>query len=88
MSKLTRLYLGLGLGFLVVGILFATDVLDPGDVPAFYVTLPLGAVFLGLFAICYMLDKESERYDAEHRRPEVKTERENGTAASLHLARS
>ena len=66
MSKLTKLHLVLGLVFSAVGLLFAADVLKAGDVPACHLALPLGAVFLGLFAICFMLDKESARYDAEH----------------------
>ena len=33
----------------------------------FYVALPLGAIFLGLFLISRLLEKETALYDAEQR---------------------
>jgi len=66
MSKLTKLYLGLGVAFSIAGILINMGVIDTGDVSAWYMTLPLGAVFIGLFVIWLLLDKESARYDAEN----------------------
>jgi hypothetical protein len=66
MSKLTKLYLVLGVLFSLAGILFNADVLGTGGVTACYVALPLGAVFLGLFIVCRMLGQEAARFDAEH----------------------
>jgi hypothetical protein len=66
MSKLTKLYLSLGVVFSIAGILFNLDVINTSDIPALYTTLPVGAVFLGMFFICYMLGKESVQFDAEH----------------------
>lgn len=66
MSKLTTIYLGLGVVFSIVGILFNADVISTGDIAACYVALPLGAVFLGMFILWNMLGKEAARFDAEH----------------------
>lgn len=65
MSKLAKTYLVLGVVCSVVGILLDADVIDASDLPAVYVALPLGVVFLGLFLIYYMLGKEAARFEAE-----------------------
>jgi TRAP-type C4-dicarboxylate transport system permease small subunit len=67
MTKTTKTLLILAAVNLVAGLAFATDLLDVHDSAVFYVALPLGAIFLGLFLISRMLEKETARYDAEQR---------------------
>jgi hypothetical protein len=66
MSKLTRFYLVTGLALMVVGLLINADVIRVGDAPAAYAALPIGTSLLGMGVICRMLDRERERFDAEH----------------------
>jgi hypothetical protein len=66
MSKLTRFYLVSGLALVVVGLLINVDVIRAGEWVALYAALPIGASLLGIGAICRMLDRERERYEAEY----------------------
>lgn len=66
MSKLTKLFLVLGVGFSILGILLNAGVIHTGDLAVLYVVLPLGATFLGLFLIWRMMQSETARYDTEH----------------------
>src|SRR5712671_1974992 len=67
MTKLTKFILGVAVTGLASGLLIVTGVINVGDTVGWYLTLPAGAVFSGLFMICLMLEKESARFDAEHR---------------------
>lgn len=65
MTKTTKNLLGISIACLIIGLAFATGILNAHDVVALYVFLPLGAVFLGLFLIFRMLEKETALYDQE-----------------------
>ena len=67
MNKLTKLCLAVAVIGLVSGMLISTGVIKVGDAVGWYLALPTGAIFLGLFLICLMLEKETARFDAEHR---------------------
>lgn len=66
MSKMTRFYLVTGLALVIVGLLINVDVIRVGELVALYAALPVGASLLGMGVICRMLDRERERYNAEH----------------------
>lgn len=58
--------LGLGVAGLVVGALLSTDLIVKAPVAAAsYVILPVGAIFVGLFLVSRMLEKESVFHDEE-----------------------
>lgn len=50
---------------LVIGLAFVTGIVNIQNTVAFYVALPLGAVFLGLSFIFRALEKEVALYDEE-----------------------
>lgn len=58
----------LSLVCLVAGLIFVTGIINVEAVVALYVALPAGAIFLGLFMIFKMLEKEASLYDAEFER--------------------
>jgi hypothetical protein len=64
MTTTTKL-LGVSLAGIVAGLLFVTGIVNVQAVVAFYIALPLGAVFFGLFLISKMLEREVGLYDAE-----------------------
>lgn len=66
MSKITKVLLCAAVVGLVGGLLFVTGALDAHDVVAFYILLPAGAIFLGLFMISFALEKETALFDQEH----------------------
>lgn len=66
MSKLTRFYLVAGFALTLVGLAINADWIRVRDFPAAFAALPIGASLLGMGVICRMLDRERERYDAEH----------------------
>lgn len=66
MSRMTRFYLVTGLALGIVGLLINAEVIRLGDHAALYAALPTGASLLGMGFICWMLDRERERYTAEH----------------------
>lgn len=55
----------LSLVCLAAGLAFATGIINVQAIVALYVVLPLGAIFLGLFMIFRMLEKEVSQYDAD-----------------------
>jgi len=65
MSRTTKTLLGLAVAGIVIGLVFASNLVDAHGAVACYVILPVGAIFLGLFLISLMLEKESACYDAE-----------------------
>jgi len=67
MSKLTKVLLTVATLNLVAGILFVTGIIPVGHVVSWYLTFPVGVIFLGLFMISYMLQKEVARFDEEQR---------------------
>lgn len=69
MTKTTKNLLGISIACLIIGLAFATGILNAQDVAALHIFLPLGAVFLGLFLIFRMLEKESALYDQEQEAP-------------------
>ena len=66
MAKTTKNLLVISIATLVLGLIFVTGIVNVQGTVALYVVLPLGAVFLGLFLIFRMLEKESALYDEEH----------------------
>jgi hypothetical protein len=54
---------------LLAGLALNAGLLGVSESGILYTVLPLGAVFFGLFLIARVLEKESARYDAEHRTP-------------------
>ncbi len=66
MTALTKTLLALAVVLLVAGLLISAGVIKVGGVAAWYVALPAGAIFLGLFLIVRMFGKETAGFDAEH----------------------
>jgi hypothetical protein len=48
-----------------IGLAFVTNVINVQNIVAFYVALPLGAIFLGLFLMFRSFEKEMAIYDLE-----------------------
>ena len=65
MKTLTKFLLVLTVTGFVLGLLFVTDVIQVGDAVGWYMTLPAGAIFFGLFLITLMLEKEVAAFDQE-----------------------
>ena len=65
MTRLTKFCVATALAGLVVGLLVSFGVIDVGSHAAWYVALPVGAVFIGLSLTCYALEKEVARFDKE-----------------------
>ncbi len=59
MTKTAKILLGLAIGCLLVGGVINLGWINPGKLDALYVLLPVGAVFLGLFLISLVLQRES-----------------------------
>ena len=68
MTKTTKTLLVLTVVNLIAGFLFASNLIDVRNVPVFYVALPAGAIFLGMFVISKLLEKEVAAYDAEQQK--------------------
>ena len=68
MSKLTKVLLVLSLSCLIAGLVFATGLVDVGEVVALYTILPAGAIFFGLFLISLTLQAETASFDEEQRK--------------------
>jgi len=68
MAKTSNKLLLLSIIALTVGLAFVTGIINVQSVVAFYVTLPLGAIFLGLFLMFRMFEKEASLYDQEQQR--------------------
>ena len=58
MTRMTKGLLALSILGIGLGIVFVTGLINVERQVAFYVTLPFGAVFLGLFLISKMLEHE------------------------------
>jgi hypothetical protein len=67
MGKTTKILLTLSIAGLALGLAFASNLINAGGITAFYVLLPAGAIFFGLFLISLMLEKEVAQYDVEQR---------------------
>ncbi len=67
MGKTTKVLLLLAIVCLVAGFLLNSGLIGVGECAALYVIFPFGAIFAGLFLISKLLEKESARYDEEHR---------------------
>ncbi len=66
MSKLTKTLLALAVILLIPGLVISVGLVNAGGDTIWYVVLPSGAIFLGLFLISYLLEKETATFDAEH----------------------
>ncbi len=66
---MTKALLISGIIALVLGTALNSGLINVGDADVLYTILPLGAVFLGLYLIVKVLEKESAQYDAEHHAP-------------------
>jgi hypothetical protein len=82
MTKMTKTLLAISLFCLVGGFPFATGLVDAQNVVALYAVLPTGAVFLGLFLICLLLEKEIAQYDADQRTSLAAAERTGTSTGS------
>ena len=60
MTKTAKILLGLGIVCLLVGGAINIGWIDPHGIDALYIVLPIGAVFIGLFLIVLVLQKEHE----------------------------
>ena len=67
MTKLTKTLLGLAVAGIGSGLLFVTGTIHVQDNVFWYVTLPAGAIFFGLFLISLALAKETARFDEDER---------------------
>jgi hypothetical protein len=67
MTKPTKTLLALALFCLVAGFPFSSGMVDARSAVVLLAVLPTGAVFLGLFLISLIFEKETARYDAEQR---------------------
>ena len=65
MSKTTKTLLVLAVIGLMSGFAFVTGVVNVGEAVAWYITLPMGAIFFGLFLISKLLEKEVALHDEE-----------------------
>lgn len=65
MTKVTKSLLVLAVAGLAAGVAFNSGLVNVQNASAQYVALPAGAIFLGLFFISIMLEKESATYDQE-----------------------
>src|SRR5262245_46642799 len=68
MTKITKVLGVLSAIGLVSGMIFVTGLIDVSQLALLYVTLPAGAILLGLFMISNMLEKETALYDEEQRK--------------------
>ena len=91
MTKTTTNLFCLAVACLILGLAFVTGIINAQNMVALYVTLPLGAVFFGLFLIFRMLEKEASLYDDEHEVhtanasvPAKKQEATSGCTCSSH----
>jgi hypothetical protein len=69
MTRLTKFCVATALVGLAVGLLVSFDVIEVGNHVAWYIALPVGAIFIGLSLACYALEKEMARFDEEHKSP-------------------
>jgi hypothetical protein len=67
MTKVTKTLLIISLVCLIAGFAFTTGLVNAQDAVALYTVLPTGAVFVGLFLISLLLEKETAQYDADQR---------------------
>ena len=67
MNKTTKVLLVLAIISFIVGFAFNSGLVNAGDTDTLYAIFPMGPVFAGLFLIAKMLEKETARYDEEHR---------------------
>ncbi len=74
MSKTAKVLLGVAIGCLIVGGVINIGWVNPGKLDALYVLLPVGAVFLGLFLIVLILQRESMAHQEDHHLPEAANE--------------
>lgn len=65
MAKTSNQLLILSIVALTAGLAFVTGIINVQSAVVFYVALPLGAIFLGLFLIFRMFEKEASLYDQE-----------------------
>jgi len=65
MARTTKTLLLVSVLALGVGLACITGLVNVENRVAWYVVLPLGAVFLGLFLISMMLEKESAHFDQD-----------------------
>jgi hypothetical protein len=64
---MTKTLLVLSILCLTTGFAVVSNLINVHGMVAFFVLLPAGAIFFGLFLISLMLQKETARYDAEQR---------------------
>jgi hypothetical protein len=82
MAALKKLLLALTIVLLVAGLLISTGLINVGNETGWFVVLPAGAIFLGLFLIVRVFEKDTVQFDAEHHARLEKISRSRGTGAS------
>jgi len=65
MSRLTKTVFAVLVVNTIASVLFLTGMVDVSGAPGLYAVFPLAAVSYGMFVICFALDKEVARFDAE-----------------------
>lgn len=66
MTKTTKTLLGLAITGLALGLAINIGLFGALDSGVQYVVFPTGAIFLGLFLISKLLERESAQYDHDH----------------------
>ncbi len=79
---MTKTLLALAVILLIPGLVISVGLANVGGNTIWYVVLPTGAIFLGLFLISYLLEKQTADFDAEHHAREEKI-RTTGAVAAL-----
>ena len=75
MTTTTKTLLTLSLVGLLGGLMFVTGFIDAGNMTAFYIVFPAGAILFGLFLISKLLEKETAAYDKEQQAAILAAER-------------
>ena len=86
MTKLTKMLLGISIAGFGSGLLFVTGLINVQDGVFWYVTLPAGAIFLGLFLISLFLEKEAAQFDLEERLAFARVSQDQPSCGSKNAA--
>jgi len=65
MTKTTKTFLALGIACVVPGVVLNAGLVDVTNVEGLYALLPAGVIFLAMFVILKLLEKETVAYDRE-----------------------
>jgi len=86
MTALTRSLLAIAVVCLVAGLLISIGLIDVGSEAGWYVILPTGAIFLGLFMLSRIFEEEAAQYDQEQR-PRLSARQTGGETQTVPSAK-